>query len=164
MCESRLSEAERAAFKEQKLKELDSWHQNNAWEPFTGAVPEGIVPIQARWVLTYKRQHDGTTRPKARLVLKGFQDPSSDDQEVSAPTMGRASRNIILCMVSMRRCELFRADATAACLQSVETNRMVLAEALPDIAHFYNITPGSLMLLRKETYGLTTAPRAWLET
>ena len=35
--------------------------------------PESIMRM--RWVLTWKRQQDGTKKGKARLVVLGFEDP-----------------------------------------------------------------------------------------
>ena len=78
--ERTLTVEQRQQFIEAKVEELNSYFKNAVWtfaEP--GAHGTGRVTT-ARWVLTWKRVDEGNDsnpryKAKARLVLRGFQDP-----------------------------------------------------------------------------------------
>ena len=57
------------------------------------------------WVCTYKSQDDGTNKPKARLVILGFEYPDALQGKVptAAPTLTRVGRSVVLqCVGSLR--------------------------------------------------------------
>lgn len=81
--ERKLKPDERAQFVEGKKNELNQYFSNAVWQVATEGEIENAIKnkrvITARWVLIWKRidDDDGVARwkAKARLVLRGFQDP-----------------------------------------------------------------------------------------
>ena len=87
--------------------ELSQYFNNLVWEFATKE--EGIRAerngrtISARWVLTWKSSEnpDGTVKwkGKARLVLRGFEDPDVLSLQKAAPTASRLSKTFLLTLV-----------------------------------------------------------------
>ena len=74
------------------MKELQTFFSNNVWE---FAKPGDLNKnkdrvITARWVLTWKTSREGNPVAKARLVLRGFQDPDLFNLEKASPTAAPA--------------------------------------------------------------------------
>ena len=100
-------------FVEAKKLELSQYFNNLVWEFATKE--EGIKAerngrtISARWVLTWKSTEnpDGTTKwkGKARLVLRGFEDPDVLSLQKAAPTASRLSKTFLLTLRWMARME-----------------------------------------------------------
>lgn len=99
-----LTIAEREQFIDAKKAELEQYFSNNVWEfatPNEGQKAEGAGRvITARWVLTWKKiEEEGAPvrwKAKARLVLRGFEDPDLLTIQKAAPTASRLSRTILL--------------------------------------------------------------------
>ncbi|CAK0802739.1 unnamed protein product, partial [Prorocentrum cordatum] len=69
---------ERAALTQGKRKELTEFFGNDVWEfhkPTGEEDPRRM--LEAKWVLKWTKNDDGTQRAKARLVLQGFNDPDA---------------------------------------------------------------------------------------
>ena len=89
-----------------KKAELSQYFSNLVWEFAT--TEEGLRAerrggaITARWVLTWKKidHEDGSVRRKARLVLRGFEDPDVLTlDKANPPCTGRMNE-----MDHLRRC------------------------------------------------------------
>ena len=68
-------------FLEAKELELVSWKENGV---FTEVIDEGQQCISTRWVCDWKDK-DGQKIPKARLVIRGFEEEDKD-LEKALPT------------------------------------------------------------------------------
>ena len=55
--------------------------------------------MKTRFVLTWKKNEDGTKKGKARLVVLGFQDPHLGTEQTSAPTLTKRSKQLLLQVV-----------------------------------------------------------------
>ena len=102
-----LTPQEKELFKKAKIKEIESWLATDTVRKITrSAIPEDQL-LRTRWVLTWKsidaieQQELGMTKkPKARLVILGFEDPFIDTLERDSPTLGRDSRMLALQVIA----------------------------------------------------------------
>ena len=75
--ERHLSLADRLSFTKAKQKGLESFFTNNVWTFDDPKNAPSKRILTARFILTWKVQPDKSTKAKARLVLRGFQDPDA---------------------------------------------------------------------------------------
>ena len=94
---------EKLGFIDAKKKELQNYFHNAAWEfaDPVDAKSKTSRTITARWVLTWKTVGGQPQRAKARLVLKGFQDPDLLSLEKSSPAAGRLGKMVLLATASV---------------------------------------------------------------
>ena len=77
-------------FLEAKLKEYQSWVDNDVFELVDLRKVKCKNFVRGRWVLTIKRDKNGNfLKVKARWVLQGFLDKQKDDQQTDSPTSSR---------------------------------------------------------------------------
>ena len=77
-------------FLEAKLKEYQSWVDNDVFELVDLRKVKCRNFVKGRWVLTIKRDKDGNfVKCKARWVLQGFLDKQKDEQQTDSPTSSR---------------------------------------------------------------------------
>ena len=76
-----------------KQKELASWDACTAYDIVDD---HGQRTITCRWVLVYKLLDDGTTKPKARLVVRRFQETGVQDVHTFSPTCSKSSWRVLL--------------------------------------------------------------------
>ena len=104
-----LTPEEAKLFAKAKDKELDSWLATDTVRKILRhQVPEGQL-LRSRWVLTWKNLDEQeqkelkmTKKPKARLVILGYEDPLIDTLPRDSPTLGRDSRMLALHRWSVR--------------------------------------------------------------
>ena len=175
--ERKLNPEDRLKFVDGKRKELDQYFNNFVWKfAATDEIETAIRNkrvITARWVLTWKKidSEDGIVRwrAKARLVLRGFQDPDILSMKTAAPTAGRTARTFLLACTVWMNWSLFCADVQAAFLSGKSFDRLLVVrlpmDCLPLIdgaaqkvynKHLY-------MKMCKSAYGLCDAPLLWYE-
>lgn len=154
-----LSLEEKLGFDAAKSLEIDQWLQSAAVKKASGYVDPSRV-IRMRWVLTYKQE---TGKPKARIVLIGFEDPDLGALPKAAPTMGRRTRQNFLQYSSIRSWRCLKADVKAAFLQGgpVEEARNIFAWPLPELAKALNIPEHQAVQIVRSCYGLVNAPASW---
>jgi len=105
---------------------------------------------------------DGRTA-KARLVLRGFQDPDIGSFSTMAPVLGRVSRSTLWAVAAHKKWSLLTLDARTAFLAGEKTARTkplfatLPARTLQELA----LDPDTVMKLRKVPYGLCEEPLAW---
>ena len=71
-----------------KQRRLDSWVACHVYD----LVPDnGQKAISCRWVLVDKVQDDGSLKPEARLVVRGFREAGLRDLDIFFPTCSKSS-------------------------------------------------------------------------
>ena len=142
------------AFEAAKLKELASWTSNDVFceVPYTGQ-----ATLETRWVLTEK--DDGSK--KARLVVRGFQDPDVDKLVKDSPTCSKETFRLVLSVFASledwKFCEAL--DVRTAFLQGIALDREVYLKPPRDFESTSNV----VWKLKKCVYGLADASRCWYE-
>ena len=131
--------------------------------------PERILGM--RWVLTWKvvtDQESGEVvgrKPKARLIIKGFQDPDLLMLKRDSPTLNTQNRNMVLGMAAIHKWNCYVGDIKTAFLNGDKTehDREIYAEPPEEVRQMLNLKPHELFRILKAVYGLLHAPRAWAE-
>ena len=138
-----------------KQKELASLVACQVYE----LVPDnGQKAISCRWVLVDKVQNDGSLKPKARLVLRGFQEAGLRDLDTFSPTCSKSSWRVLLTVAFYRGWASIGVDISTAFLQGGALQREVYVRPPQDLH-----APGHLLKLRKAVYGLVDAPMHWYQ-
>ena len=110
--------------------------------------------ISTRWVVTEKEFPDGTTKPKARLVIRGFEE--EEEVQADAPTTAKTTLRTVLAIVANKNWSIKSIDIKAAFLQGRPIERDIYV--VPPVEA--KLT-GKLWRLRKTAYGLIDAARNW---
>ena len=118
---------------------------------------KGQRRISTRWVVTEKEYPDGTIKPKARLVIRGFEEKEKDDLQKDAPTAAKTSLRIAFGIAVDNEWDIVSIDIKAAFLQSRLIEREVFVQPPKDV----EMEKGKLWRLRKPAYGLVDAARCW---
>ncbi|CAE7563467.1 unnamed protein product, partial [Symbiodinium pilosum] len=109
--EKKLSVSQRLEMINAKKAELQSYFANKVWEFEDPKPGDSMRTISARWVLTFKEDPPGSTpRAKARLVLRGFQDPDMGSIETSSPTAARQAKFFLLALSPVMSWTLYASD------------------------------------------------------
>ena len=134
-----------------KEVELDRFDEFDAYEEVEY---KGQETLATSWVLVEKVKA-GETIVKARLVVRGDQEDTSDVQ-TDSPTVRKGNINFVL-MISARNGWVVKSqDITAAFLQSVPIERDVFVRPPPE-----RRVPGVIWKLKKTVYGLVDASRGF---
>ena len=134
-----------------KEVELDRFDEFDAYEEIEY---KGQETLGTSWVLVEKVKA-GETIVKARLVVRGDQEDTSDVQ-TDSPTVRKGNINFVL-MISARNGWVVKSqDITAAFLQSVPIERDVFVRPPPE-----RRVPGVIWKLKKTVYGLVDASRGF---
>ena len=163
--ERRMDAAEKKSFEQAKHTEVKKFLAAKAMEALPSHLrPNRAQALRMRWVLTYKLQEDGSRTPKARAVILGFLDPDYANRPTFAPTMTRASRQLLLQHAAWKKLTVWKGDVSGAFLQGREYSRDLQILPLPEICRGLGLPEGSLCRLRRACYGLVEAPIEWYET
>ena len=153
--EKTLSEEERAQFQGAKATEVKNFLAAKAFELLPPHVkPNREQAIGMRWILTWKQKEDGTMRAKARAVLLGYQDPSYEFRDTTAPVMSRQSRQLLLQQAARRH-------VSGAFLQGRDYPSILHCIPCDEICDAMNVPRSSVMRLKRACYGLVDAPLEW---
>jgi len=122
-----------------------------------------VKPVGSRWVFKTKRNPDGSTRYKACLVIKGYE--QTDFGETYAPVGKLTTFRYLISLVGRCGWNIDHLDVVTAFLNpEVDDDDiyMVLPEWWPD-GHedTRRYAPPIIVRLRKALYGLKQAPRLW---
>ncbi|CAE7530108.1 RE2, partial [Symbiodinium pilosum] len=120
--------------------------------------------MRMRWILSWKTDHSGTTSPKARAVVLGYQDPNYEHRITYAPTTTRHTRQLMLQMAACKNWHAWKGDVSAAFLQGRECGYDLYCIPTPELCEGMGIPKESVARLRKACYGLVQAPYEWYET
>lgn len=142
-------------------RELEAWYDLAVYTevPYTGQ-----VVISTRWVLTLKQPETPTAAPrrKARLVVRGFEDPDRDAVDSTSPTASRATLRVVLSALATHGFIPRTVDVCTAFLQGMPLDRPTAVFVQPPPQA--RVPNGMVWQLRKCAYGLTDAPRRWYES
>ena len=112
-----------------------------------------------RWVLTWKSDinKEGQKigqRPKARLIIKGFQDPDILNLRKDSPTLNTQSQNTILSLASMWHWEVETSEIKTAFLNGdhTEYQREIYAEPPDEVKEMLGMRPHELFRALKAIY------------
>jgi len=117
-----------------------------------------VNPIGSQWVCKTKRNPDWSTRYKARLVIKGYE--QTDFGESYAAVGKLAIFRYLICLFGRYRWNTDRLDVVTAFLNpEIDDDEIyiTLPEKWPTGSH----TPLIVVRLRNALYGVKHAPRLW---
>ncbi|CAE7354048.1 GIP [Symbiodinium microadriaticum] len=163
----KMTAEDRANMMEAKRRELTSYFSNSVWE-FT-ELEEGDRDrvVTARWVLTWKEPENPNEVPraKARLVLRGFQDPDLFSIDKASPTATRQSKMMLLCISPVLGWTLYCGDVRTAFLSGAKFERRIIVRLPSDCGPMLGATHGGpvYMKMLKSAYGLADAPLLWFQ-
>ena len=89
---------DRALFKEAKVKELKSFFDHGVWTFQHKDEADPARTLTSRMILKWSKHPDGSPRAKARLIVRGYNDPDALEgtAATSSPTTTRLSRSMVL--------------------------------------------------------------------
>ena len=153
---------------EAKRKELASYFANKVWTFTEIGKNEADRVISARWVLTWKAPEMKEGQPetfqrraKARLVLRGFEDPDLFNLEKTSPTASKSSKMLLLAMVPIFGWRMFCGDVRCAFLSGAEFKRNIIVKLPRDCSALLGCLGVTYMKMNKSAYGLSDAPLLW---
>ena len=157
---SELTAEEKKLFQAAKQKELKCWLDTSTVQAI---LRDRIHPsriMSSRWILTWKDDPSSTTgrKAKARLVVKGFQDPDIGTLCSDSPTMTRDSRMLLLQTVSSMQWMIQSFDITTAFLRGRSDERELAMEAPAELKELLGMTSNQVCLLKGNAYGRVDAP------
>lgn len=164
-----LNAEDQKKFAQAKEKEMESWLSTETVRKILrNKVPEGQL-LRSRWVLSWKtldekeQAETGISRkPKARLVILGYEDPHIDSLPRDSPTLGRDSRMLALQCVASHKWALRSFDIRTAFLRgSRQDSRILGVEPPPELRLKMKLQSHETCELLKGAYGLVNAPLLW---
>jgi histone deacetylase 1/2 len=136
--------------------EVQSILKNKTWDVIDR--PPDRKPISAKWIFKVKQNND-TTKLKARIVARGFQQREGVDyQDIFAPVVRWSTIRIILALAAKNKWDLHQMDVITAFLNGT-INEDVLMEIPEGFPEFGN--PTRVCRIKRALYGLKQAPKAW---
>ena len=158
-----LGPQERALFKEAKVKELKSFFDHGVWAFQTTAEADESRTLTSRILLKWSENEDGSPRAKARLIVRGFNDPDALAGTIttSSPTTTRLSRSMVLSLAANMHWPTWTADVSTAFLQGRPQTRKLWVKLPSEALQLLGASEDTRMLLLKPCYGQTDAPRGW---
>ncbi|CAL1148549.1 unnamed protein product [Cladocopium goreaui] len=160
--------AEKEQMIEAKQKELTSYFANKVWTFTEIGKNEADRVVTARWVLTWKKPEPQEGQPpslqrraKARLVLRGFEDPDLFNLEKTSPTASKSSKMLLLARVPIFGWTLFCGDVRCAFLSGAEFKRNIIVKLPRDCSALLGCQGVTYMKMNKSAYGLSDAPLLW---
>ena len=124
-------------------------------------------PIGCEWIYKRKINPDGSTRYKARLVIKCYEQKEGFDyDETYAPVSKMATFRLILALATQYGWDVDHMDVVTAFLNpriDRDNIYMEMPLGIDWLASSGSVPSGSALILRKALYGLKQAPRLWYE-
>jgi transposase InsO family protein len=156
-----LGRSDSADWKSALRSEYKSLIDNHTWDVVPeNAIPAGQHAIGSKWVFKLKINPDGTTRHKARLVIKGYE--QTDAGETFAPVAKLTSLRMIIALAALYSCDIHHMDVVTAFLNPpVDSEVYMLAPEGLEWLDPEAPASNRVCRLRKAIYGLKQAPRLW---
>lgn len=160
-------------FEEAKNKEIDSWIDTETIaKVLRHKIPKENI-MRCRWILTWKPIDEDSSetskskshpkhKPKARLVVLGFQDPMVDSIPRDSPTLTKLSRMMILQLAASNRWTIGSFDIKTAFLRGKEDSDRILGIEPPsELRERLRVGHHEVLQLLKGVYGRVDAPYLW---
>ena len=174
--EKDLTTKEKQLFLQAKNKEISSRLSTETVRKIARSqIPEDQI-LRSRWVLTWKPidpatiepPKDGETpathKPKARLVILGYEDPQLENLARDSPTLGKDSRTLIFQYAASSKYKIRSFDIQTAFLcGSRQDGRILGMEPPSEMRTMMKLQPWECCELLKSAYGLVNAPLLWYE-
>ena len=167
---TQLSESDRKLFQQAKEKEINSWISTETiTKILRHKLPRENI-LRSRWILTWKEvdpekntgQVAAKFKPKARLVVLGFEDPQVDNIPRDSPTMNKLSRMLVLQMAASQKWTIQSFDVQTAFLRGREQNQRMLGMEPPEeMRKLMKLKQEEVVQLLKGAYGRVDAPYLW---
>lgn len=153
-----LSPTEKIEF--DKQKELGCWVETSSIEPI---LRDRIHPsriMSPRWILTWKMDPTAPQgrKAKARLVVRGFEDPDAATVCTESPTLSRDGRMVVLQEISSRKWNLQSFDIRTAFLRGKSDHRVLAMRPVPELQKLLSLKQDEVCLLKGNAYGRVDAP------
>ena len=165
LTERTMTPEERAQFKGAKVKELQSFFDNQVWAFETTKEAEPSRTLTSRMLLKWPKNPDGAPRAKARLIVRGFMDPDAWEGTVptSSPTTTRLSRSMLLSLAASMSWPVWTSDIATAFLQGKPQSRKLWVQLPAECLDLLGASADTRMLLLEPCYGQidSDAPRSW---
>ena len=164
----KLNKDDQELFEVAMKKELDSFLSSEAVQICSshGISPERVM--QMRWVYTWKSvdegdQTVGNRKAKARLIIKGYQDPRLLTLPRESPTLSVLGRNLLLACAACFKMLICSGDIKTAFLQGSQTELedRLYGEPTPEVRQLLNMKDHEILRISKAIYGLLNAPKRW---
>ena len=161
-----LSPDEKEQFSGAKAKEVKAWIDHRTVRKVAAGSLDDSQLMRCRWVLTWKapEKPGGNKRPKARLVVFGFEDPGLSDIPNDAPTLGKDARQMIIQKVASNRWKLINFDVSTAFLQGKGDGGKLGIKPPEELRRALDMGEGDQCLLEGGAYGRIDAPFLWFQT
>ena len=167
----KLNESERAEFQKAMQTETDSFMSTEAVKICERAgIPADRI-MRMRFVFTWKpvSNAEGVVtghKPKARLIVRGFEDPELLQVPRESPTLSHLGRNLLLTQCAHRGFKVSVGDIRTAFLRGEDTEwcRQVYADPPSEVKQHIGMTDTQVFRIVKAIYGLLHAPKMWHES
>eukprot|EP00435_Cladocopium_sp_Y103_P009727 s850_g2.t1 len=139
---SELTPEEKKLFQAAKLKELNCWLDTNTVKAIMRDKIHPSRILASRWILTWKEDSNTASgrKAKARLVVKGFQDPDIGVLNSDSPTLTRDARMLLLQTISSKNWVVQSFDITTAFLRGRSDDRELAMEAPQELKDLMGMT------------------------
>ncbi|KAJ8709817.1 hypothetical protein PYW08_000038 [Mythimna loreyi] len=137
--------------------ELQSFHENEAWELVEK--PSGVRVVNCKWVYKKKLNSDNSVRFRARLVAKGFtQLEGIDYKETFSPVLKYSTLKLLFAISVNLDLSIRHFDVTTAFLNG-HLDEVVYMQLPPNLKNENSMY--KVLKLKKAIYGLKQSARAW---
>jgi hypothetical protein len=158
----------------QTFETVEGNHQDSiSPNKITDKIMSTEEPIGCKWIYRRKTNPDGTTRYKARLVIKGYEQKEGIDyDETYAPVSKMATFRLLLALAAQHDWNIDHMDVVTAFLNpKIDRNNIHMSlplgidwlETTELDTIVYEASGAKSLILRKALYGLKQAPRLWYE-
>lgn len=136
--------------------EHDSLMKNDTWE-YTD-LPEGVKPLDTKWVFKKKVDENNQVKFKARLVARGCkQKEGVDYNEIYSPVLRYTSLKLLFAYAVKNDMHIHHMDVNTAYLQGTLEEDIYIQPPSGIKTH----TKNKVCKLRKAIYGLKQSGRVW---
>ena len=135
VCVRKLHRDEQVEFEQATKKEIDSFVSQDAVQSCSSKGISRSRVMQMRWVHVRKPLLNDSgvqegRKAKARLIIKGFQDPRLTHLPRESPTLATLGRNMLLTQCARRQFQLSSGDISTAFLQGNQLTKIFLGAHL----------------------------------
>ena len=156
----KLSVEEQKLFDTAKQKELSCWLETSTVKNILRNRIHPSRIMTSRWVLTWKMDDKapGGPKAKARLVVRGYQDPELHQVDTDSPTLSRDARMILLQVIASSKWRVQNFDIKTAFLRGKSDGRQLAMEPVSELRRLMKLADDEICILEGNAYGRVDAP------